>query len=113
MRLGGAGSGDVMRVTQCEIVMGVDVGWGSLGLPSHYPGFIVPLLVRLWVGLQGRVRVCVAPGQIFRYYFQNIGGSTIWRIYIEILGPMVIFGPQHFNTVLFGVFCWSGARPDH
>ena len=58
VRLGGAGSSDVIRVTQCEIVMGVDVGWGPLGLPSHYPGFIVPLLVRLWVGLQGRVRVC-------------------------------------------------------
>ena len=58
MRLGGAGSDDVIRVTQCEVVMGGHVVWGLLGLPSHCPGFIIPLRVRLWVGLQGRVRVC-------------------------------------------------------
>ena len=50
------------RVTQCEVVMGGNVVWGLLGLPSHCPGFIVPLLVRLWVGLQERVRLCGRGG---------------------------------------------------
>ena len=64
VRLGGAGPDDLThsRAThpqshsvRSEVVTGGTVLWGLLGLPPHCPCFIVPLRVRLWVGLHGWV----------------------------------------------------------
>ena len=57
MRLGGARFSDCTCVLPCEVVMGGVVAWKLLGLPPLHNGLAVLLRVRLWVGMQERVRL--------------------------------------------------------
>ena len=58
VRLGGAGPDDFAHALQYGVVFGGGVLWGLLKLPPHCLCFLVSLWVRLWVGLDVRVRLC-------------------------------------------------------